>query len=466
MATRDLPGPAYVQRQKLIRSIRNGRLAVMLGPDAVTVTTPGTRVRTPVLDALRDFLADEWEEKHSEDLRMFPTSAVAEVIERRTNRQNLLELVGIFYDEYADLRGDPTLDALKQLGVGLVVNTVPGLPVEQVLEPEFTVMAYHHGADAAQFPTEWQPETARDRPLLYHLSGSFERPESLVLTDSDLVDGLVSVVKGDPKLPSKLTSTLHDPKQAVVFLGFQLHRFQLRVLMHVLNDGGKPQISYAQEIKDYDPGTQTFYGEGLQIRLFVSKGAEFVHGLVEDITGGDAAGGDAAGGDAPGEVGEHLGDRVPFFDPSEEPRVFLCHANEDKDQVRALARRLRRQGLNIWFDESDLSPGAAWRLEIESAIGDEELVSYFLVIESAAFLEARRREDKRFFNREIELALDRKSHLPTGTAFIIPVLIDEEAERRPDPEFKDKHRVSLNEREGFAKLLRVLAGDGTSVSAG
>jgi len=37
--------------------------------------------------------------------------------------------------------------------------------------------------------------------------------------------------------------------------------------------------------------------------------------------------------------------------------VFLSHSSKDKAVVRALAERLRRDGLRVWFDEWEIQPG-------------------------------------------------------------------------------------------------------------
>lgn len=38
-------------------------------------------------------------------------------------------------------------------------------------------------------------------------------------------------------------------------------------------------------------------------------------------------------------------------------RVFLCHSWRDKPAVEALARYLREQGIDAWFDQWEIGPG-------------------------------------------------------------------------------------------------------------
>jgi hypothetical protein len=61
------------------------------------------------------------------------------------------------------------------------------------------------------------PDRSFDAPLVYHLYGSLEQPSSLVLSDSDRLDFIVSVVSDQPPLTAKLRSVLCDPERSFLF---------------------------------------------------------------------------------------------------------------------------------------------------------------------------------------------------------------------------------------------------------
>lgn len=48
--------------------------------------------------------------------------------------------------------------------------------------------------------------------------------------------------------------------------------------------------------------------------------------------------------------------------------VFLSHSSKDKDIVRALAERLRADGLRVWFDEWELRAGDSIPAKIEEGL--------------------------------------------------------------------------------------------------
>ena len=48
--------------------------------------------------------------------------------------------------------------------------------------------------------------------------------------------------------------------------------------------------------------------------------------------------------------------------------VFLSHSAHDKEIVRPLAERLRKDGLRVWFDEWELRPGDSIPAKIEAGL--------------------------------------------------------------------------------------------------
>lgn len=54
--------------------------------------------------------------------------------------------------------------------------------------------------------------------------------------------------------------------------------------------------------------------------------------------------------------------------------IFLCHASEDKEKVRALYKKLNNGVFRPWFDEIDILPGQDWDLEINKAVHNSHIV--------------------------------------------------------------------------------------------
>ena len=48
--------------------------------------------------------------------------------------------------------------------------------------------------------------------------------------------------------------------------------------------------------------------------------------------------------------------------------VFLSHSSRDKEVVRELAERLKRDGLRVWFDQWEIKPGDSIPSKIEEGL--------------------------------------------------------------------------------------------------
>jgi hypothetical protein len=127
-------------------------------------------------------------------------------------------------------------------------------------------------------------------------------------------------------------------------------------------------------------------------------------------------------------------------------RIFLCHASEDKAQVREVYHRLRAiDGFKPWLDEEDLLPGQDWDYEIKQAIKTSDFILIFL---------SRITVDKRsYFQREMKLALDAWQEVPEGTIHTIPVRID--ACDVP-ASFRRYQWVNLFDPDGFDRIVRAI----------
>lgn len=71
-----------------------------------------------------------------------------------------------------------------------------------------------------------------DRPLVYHLFGRLDDPESVVLTEDDYFKYLIGITKNNNRIPTSVRHALTNT--ALLFLGFQLNDWNFRVLFQSL----------------------------------------------------------------------------------------------------------------------------------------------------------------------------------------------------------------------------------------
>jgi len=96
-------------------------------------------------------------------------------------------------------------------------------------------------------------------------------------------------------------------------------------------------------------------------------------------------------------------------------KVFLSHAESDREVGRKLAARLQEAGHRVWFAEDKLFPGDNWALQTGKAL--EESEAMVVLISPQAMKSS-------WVLREIEFALG----MPQYRGRLIPVIIKPTAE--------------------------------------
>ncbi len=134
-------------------------------------------------------------------------------------------------------------------------------------------------------------------------------------------------------------------------------------------------------------------------------------------------------------------------------KVFLCHAHGDRDRVRELYLRLKKDGMDAWLDKEKLLPGQDWELEIKKAVREADVV---VVCLSKQFNQAG------FRQKEVRLALDTAMEQPEGEIFIIPARL-EECDNLES--LRKWHWVDLFEEDGYERLMRALRARADKIGA-
>ncbi len=103
------------------------------------------------------------------------------------------------------------------------------------------------------------------------------------------------------------------------------------------------------------------------------------------------------------------------------PSVFISYASENREAAKLLREALAASGLEVWYDEDELTGGDAWDQKIRRQIRE---CTYFMPVISAQ-TEARR---EGYFRREWRLAVDRSHDMADDAMFLVPVVIDQTTE--------------------------------------
>ena len=98
--------------------------------------------------------------------------------------------------------------------------------------------------------------------------------------------------------------------------------------------------------------------------------------------------------------------------------IFLSYASEDRALVRNMKEALEQEGLDVWFDQRELQPGAAWDREIQTNI--RRCATFLPFISRQA---QRRREG--YFRKEWKWASERDEGMDESLRFIQPIVLDD-----------------------------------------
>jgi tetratricopeptide (TPR) repeat protein len=107
---------------------------------------------------------------------------------------------------------------------------------------------------------------------------------------------------------------------------------------------------------------------------------------------------------------------------SAQKAVFLSYASQDTAAAGRICAALRGAGIEVWFDQSELVGGDAWDQKIRHQIRDCALFIPILSQTTQSRREA-------YFRLEWKLADERTHMIAKGTAFLLPVTIDETDDR-------------------------------------
>lgn len=396
----------------LASAVADGTCVLMLGPHAVTGSLGGERL--PAHVALATFIKDQIPAETRDRIgpafsRLDPKkpASVAQVLLREIDPPVLRRWVERFHAEFV-VDEAPLVD-LAGLPFEFVIDTSPirtASDVFQRIKPG-TVTAYY---DRTGRQPAMLPDPTRDQPVVYQLYGSLEQPRSMILSDSDRLDFIVKVARGQPALPLNLSSALQDSDRSFLFLGFDLADWHYRLLLHLLSDNTRRNYtSFAAELDaaPLDAETADFYRTNHRVHFFDGRLSEFCSQLRDRCQVDQPSGVDSNGG-VETSTPTHAG----------APTVFVCHANEDAEYARDISDGLRSAGINTWLDKQNLRGGDDWNDEIEKMIRRD--VDYVVVLQSQAM----KLKDVGYVNREINLALDRQRDYRPPRTFLIPAFID------------------------------------------
>ncbi len=385
--------------KRLISKIQGGTCILILGPEIATAEING------VTKTLEERLANLLAEDIPPAFTIVDRDNLTHVGQQYVAHYGEPDLWDKSADFYTSEDWQPCAihTNLATLPFRLIINATPDHLMAKAFRKRQGCEVDYYNIRGETKENEIEPPRLPGKPLIYYLYGSPDNPDSLVLTESDLLDFLVKVVSNNPRLPDYITGAFRDKDNCFLFLGVGFKHWHQRVLLHFLQDKNKSTyFSYAVEEMGSLDGvhrqrTYIFFKAKHRLEVFSTRPEDFVRTLKEHY---DAAHPDAA----------TLEEDRPF--------VFISYASEDEAYAKRLHDDLKKQRLEPWLDKTRLEGGDRWDKTIKQSIDQAD----FVVVLLSKALE---RKLVSYVNKEIELANERDRYYRDPVKLVFTIKVEE-----------------------------------------
>ena len=432
------------QWRRLSRSIQGGNCILVLGPDAA-ISNDGN-----LLDQFAQAISEP-RESLKENRSTDPFEIAQRFITEVGDERDLWDETEAFFASYTDLASDFHRD-LAHVPFAMYIQTTPDRLManalrEQGLSP---VEAYYHlrqgnvhyldpGSDVSTGVAD------PTQPLVFSLHGTGSKGDSVLLTETDLLNFLVRIVRDKQSLPSYLLAKMSDLKTTFLFVGFGFHRWYQRMILHVLRGDAVANRRLLRSLALEDAGRLEELTSNHTLSFFDHEHAiDFATGSFPDVAR-----------EFKERFGQYSTSQKTSASPepgNDTPMVFLCYDSRDELVVEALGIALRNRGLRVWRDHDNLRGGDNWDRLARHMITNE--ADYVLPLHSDNF-----GHGESYARLEINLALERTPQFPSDWKFIIPCHFLNCDTRLA--ELEHLQYINVPDPESVQKLVEIILDDWT-----
>ncbi|MBL8349261.1 MAG: SIR2 family protein [Burkholderiaceae bacterium] len=390
----------------LVEGLQSGKCVLVLGPDipaSPRAPNAAPAKLTSARDTFCEYLACQLRDEGLSvgEQALF---GVAQQYEDTPAFQSvkLKNIAAKFFRELA-LDPGPLHAELSRLPFPLVLTTCHDTLLQKALaaaDKPAQTFSYHYRGEPRDI-RELEEPPDNDRPTVYHLFGNSTNPDSLVLTENDLLDFIRNLIAARPKLPDSLKSHLRD--KTFLFVGFGIRHWYIRFLLKLLIralDLSTGAVAL-ESLGEMDPRereqTVLFYRRGTRVEVVENDALSFLGELNERLT----------------RSGGYLG---PSKRRTRRAQVFISHERSDMLVAERVYQALSSDLIEATLDSHLLQSGDDWNQRLEDGVRNCD----FFVVLNSENLVARR---VGYVNKEIDLALDQARYMQAGIRFIKPICI-------------------------------------------
>ena len=185
--------------------------------------------------------------------------------------------------------------SLPDVKPGEVHNILAGWPIEVVLTTNFDNLMERAFSMNGKDPSKAIYNRLGDQeqikiaptvhvPLVYKLHGSLEDIDSMVMTEDNYIDFLISLIEGNPKIPDKIKNIFDTC--SILFIGYGLKDWNIRVLLRYFRKNDRRSFAIQRDpaaaseesaAKEWE--SMVLYWEDKKISVYNCDALEFLKEL-------------------------------------------------------------------------------------------------------------------------------------------------------------------------------------------
>lgn len=429
----------------LVTSLQNGQCVLVLGPDILTCPSDGLRANGES-KSVRDAFCQELAKQLRDENQTVGESALFAVAQQYEDlpafsTYNLRNLAAEFFRNPGYTPG-PVYLKLSRCPFSLILTTCHDDLFAKALrgcDKEPVRYLYHYRGEPRD-NRELEQQPSHQSPAIYHLFGAYDDPNSLVLTENDLLDFVIHLISGKPPLPNSLRSSLRN--KTFLFVGFGIKHWYIRVLLKLLIrslelSGGSVALESLGGLAETErEQTVLFYKRGTRVEVVDIEIGAFLEELWQRFQ----------------QKGGYLGVADRHI---RRAQVFVSYERTDINTAQKLCDSLPSEQFEPWLDRDRLEGGDDWNSKLEQRIQSSD---YFLVLNS----ENLNRKEVGYVNKEVALALDRQKYFQPGKKFIVPIRVGNFPPEQGRADLQSFQQLSLRHEtldEDLALIVKTLTRD-------
>jgi hypothetical protein len=374
---------------------------------------------------------------------------------KELSRDDLGEIVSEYFaNEKSNFRAPEFSSLIKELPITFIVDTnFSNFFLEKAESNKNTRRSKSFTSDFYNFKGDYKEMVESDEdlgnldtPFFYNLFGHTDKLDSMVLSEYEWIEFVISLISKNPGLPKNVKSQLvENDDRYFLFIGFGIlsRNWYFRILMQALASfNGKKSISYAldyiDDVEEADPSVM-FFKEDLKVGIYKYDPKSFIKNLIEKYA-------------EKYPVLENQEGEEPkkLTIASDAPKAFISYKREDHVQAKMLYDDLRQEGIDVFIDTEKIE--GDWKESILKEINDE--TQAFILLQSKNLKQANETE----VYREIHTALDRSKRFPSTDRFVFLGYLDHIDSMLTEPSWLTSihsHDLSSPEnRKNFVKIVK------------